>query len=64
MNSDLTPEKLIAHRGHNVVIVAYGPKDGQGNLLAVLNVALECEDCCVVLADCEGPESPYGEESS
>ena len=45
MNSDLTDEKLQGHIGHDVVVVTYGDP--------AVNVALECEDCCVVLADCD-----------
>jgi hypothetical protein len=45
MNSDLTPDKLREHVGHRVVIVTYGQPP--------VNVALECEDCGVVLADCD-----------
>lgn len=47
MNSELTDEKLAAHIGHNVVIVTYGSP--------AVNIALECEDCCEVLADCDPP---------
>ncbi len=43
MNSELTPEKLTDHIGHAVAVVTYGD----------VNVSLECEDCCVVLADAD-----------
>ena len=56
MNSELTAEKLKEHHGHDVSIVAYGPKNQAGELLAQVNIALECEDCCMVLADCDAEE--------
>jgi hypothetical protein len=53
MNSDLTSEKLKEHLGHTVAIVSYGLKNDSGELLITANVALECEDCSMVLADCD-----------
>jgi hypothetical protein len=38
---------LTVHIGHNVVVVCYG--DGE-------NVAIECEDCGMVLVDYDHPE--------
>lgn len=35
-------EKISQHIGHNIVAVSYG---------SGLNVAIECEDCCVVIVD-------------
>jgi hypothetical protein len=40
-------EDLMAHFGHNVVIAVYGNDE---------NVAVECEDCSVVLVDVNQPE--------
>lgn len=40
-NSDLTPEKLVQHAYHDVVIVQYGDH----------NTSLECNDCNELLAD-------------
>lgn len=39
------------HVGHNVVVVAYGQDEP-------INVAVECEDCNVVLLDFDKPEEP------
>lgn len=39
--------KLLQHRGHNVVIVSYGDANNPAN------VALECEDCHEVILDAE-----------
>jgi hypothetical protein len=36
---------LVAHVGHNVQVVLYGPQDDP------VNVAVECEDCNEVLMD-------------
>lgn len=52
MNSELTDEKLAAHIGHNVVIATYGSP--------AVNIALECEDCFVLLADCDPPKDDQG----
>lgn len=41
MNSELTPEKLVKHAYHDVVIVQYGNH----------NTSLECNDCNELLAD-------------
>lgn len=41
MNSDLTPEKLVKHAYHDVVIVQYGDQ----------NTSLERNDCNELLAD-------------
>ena len=43
MNSELTSEKLINHKGHDVAIVTYGGE----------NYALECNTCSELLADCD-----------
>jgi hypothetical protein len=54
MNSELTPEKLAAHLYHDVVIVSYGD----------VNIALECNDCGEVLADCDTEISTVDEAQS
>lgn len=43
MTTKLTKLKLIAHKGHKVVIVSYGTP--------TQNISLECETCQEVLAD-------------
>ena len=40
-------EELLSHRGHEVVVVTYGPENE--------NVAIECEDCATVLLDFDRP---------
>lgn len=40
-------DKLLQHRGHNVVIVLYGDANNPAN------VTLECEDCNEVILDAE-----------
>lgn len=58
--SALTAEKLIAHLGHDVVIVSYGGPTTRGVKATEIetppghepaNIALECETCSTVLAD-------------
>ena len=44
---DLLWERLLAHRGHAVSIVSYGPIDDP------VDVCLECEDCNEVILDAE-----------
>jgi len=39
-------DELRNHIGHRVVVVGYGPPDE-----APVNVAIECEDCGVVIMD-------------
>lgn len=48
-------ETLLNHLGHDVVIVAYGSKDDDGEM-EIWNVALECEDCNEVLYSMETVE--------
>lgn len=43
-------EKLMAHRGHNIVCVSYGDWDDPAD------VCIECEDCCEVLVSAEDDE--------
>lgn len=43
LKESLGYKELLAHRGHAVVIVTYGP--------ARTNVSLECEDCFEVIVD-------------
>jgi len=50
MNSELTPEDLANHIGHRIVITTYG-----NQAYPVVNIALECEECSVLLADCNPP---------
>lgn len=38
-------DKVSQHIGHNIEIVTYGNPP--------VNVAIECEDCWVVIADCD-----------
>lgn len=35
--------KILAHRGHKIVVVTYGEEDE--------NAAIECEDCSEVIID-------------
>ena len=42
-------DDLKAHVGHNVAVVAYGDSDDPAN------VAIECEDCSLVLMDFDKP---------
>lgn len=45
-----TFEELKEHYGHKIECVMYGDRDYP------LNVAIECEDCCIVLLDYDCPE--------
>ncbi len=38
-------ECMIAHVGHRVEVIVYGPKDDPDS------VTIECEDCCEVVVD-------------
>lgn len=51
MMSELTPEALKRHLGHEIVIVSYGQHGNPSDY------SLECEDCNEVLADCEVTEA-------
>ena len=45
MNNNYLKEKLLKHRGHNVVIASYGDSNNPQN------VCLECEDCNEIILD-------------
>lgn len=53
---------LLAHRGHKVEVVTYGPKHGSVEVVtdnsdaAVWNVAVECTNCWEVLIDFDNPD--------
>lgn len=42
-------DELCSHIGHKIVCVSYGDEQ------AILNVAIECEDCSTVLFDIDNP---------
>ena len=44
---NLLKEKLMEHRGHNVVIVTYGDYNNPQD------VCLECQDCNAIILDAE-----------
>lgn len=44
-------DELLKHKGHKIVIAAYGQESDP------LNVAIECETCYEVLTDYEREES-------
>ena len=44
-------EGLRSHIGHKVEVVCYGVDNQDPH-----NIAIECEDCCVVLLDFDHPE--------
>lgn len=49
---------LRAHIGHKVVVVCYhAPEDSDPE-----NVAIECEDCGVVLVDYDNEVEPEGDQ--
>jgi hypothetical protein len=50
-------DKLMPHRGHNVVCVCYGDWDDPAD------VCIECEDCCEVLISAEDFDIPEISES-
>jgi hypothetical protein len=52
-------ETLREHIGHKIVCVCYGPKKGGGD---PDNVAVECEDCDLVLFDYNKPEEGISKE--
>lgn len=47
-NEEQAYRELIAHKGHNIVCVTYAGGE---------NVAIECEDCGLVLIDADRPEN-------
>jgi len=47
MNSVINLDKLMTHKGHDIVIVEYGEAGNPEN------IALECETCNEVLADAD-----------
>jgi len=49
-------EELMWHVGHNIVVATYGDSG------IVYNVAIECEDCHVVLLDFNNPEYEEDDE--
>jgi len=50
-------DDLIAHKGHKIVCVTYGPIAPADKCIDVDNVSLECEDCNEVLLSYDKEET-------
>ena len=50
-----TFDDLLTHRGHDVRVSQYVTFDESGEM-SILNVAIECEECYVVLVDYDNPD--------
>lgn len=48
-------EDLLPHWGHDVRVARYVTFDDDGEM-HVVNVAIECEECYVVLVDYDNPD--------
>lgn len=53
MVSQLDPSKMLEHIGHELEMTTYRDYDGGTTDGTIINVALECMDCSVVLADAD-----------
>ena len=54
-------DDLKPHIGHKIVCVCYGDMSKSGNNICVDpdNIAIECEDCSMVLVDYERGETDW-----
>lgn len=52
-----SPEKLSPHVDHHLICVGYGDSE-------IINITIECEDCCEVLYSLDAPSEDYVESST
>lgn len=55
-NFDEARQEALDHQGHDVQLVWYGLHDESADEPRVYNVAIQCEDCGVILMDWDNPE--------